>query len=203
MEIVKPEVEIFWDKDPTQMLKLLERAGRTCYKSEERTTDESAAPFVAARLHQDHHESIIEHEKITVRIVCDRGVTHEIVRHRLASYSQESTRYCNYGKLGIRFVRPVDFELDAYDLVLLEAIEAHYNRCLKIGRTPQQARYFLPNGLKTEIIMTCNLREWRHFFKMRVAPTAHPSMREIANMLLREMRTLVPVIFDDFKLMEE
>lgn len=127
-------------------------------------------------------------------------MTHEIVRHRIASYSQESTRYCNYSneKFGgeITFIQP-DFELSSEDKELLKIIESHYLLRLKQGLSPQQTRYFLPNGLKTEIVMTMNLREWRHFFKLRCSPKAHPQMREITIPLLEEFRKLIPVVFDD------
>lgn len=144
------------------------------------------------------HHSVIEHAIMSIRFICDRGVTHEIVRHRLAAYSQESTRYCNYSKIDISFIIPGDFKLDSDDLELLELIEDHYNKCLnEKHRSPQQARYFLPNGLKTEIVMTCNLREWMHVFKLRCSKAAHPQMRELMIPLLEEVKTLVPIIFDE------
>jgi len=197
MLLVKPSIKIL-NISTEDALQMIEVAGRTCYKSEDKITADSAPKFVEMVMKRGH-ESVIEHVNTTVRIICDRGVTHEIVRHRLASYSQESTRFCNYGKLGIRFIIPCDFELDQDDVRLLQAIEDHYNNCLSNGRTPQQARYFLPNGLKTEIVMTANLREWRHFFKLRTSAAAHPQMREVAIMLLEEMKRLIPVIFDDIQ----
>jgi thymidylate synthase (FAD) len=182
--------------DGPAILKKIEAAGRTCYKSEDKITDESAAVFVRGIIKSGHH-SVIEHHNITVRIVTDRGVTHEIVRHRLASYSQESTRYCNYGAIDIKFIAPVDFELNEGDLSLLAIIEEHYKRCIVGGRSPQQARYFLPNGLKTEIVMTANIREWRHFFTLRASPKAHPQMRALAWDMLKGFRIAIPVLFDD------
>lgn len=101
--------------------------------------------------------------------------------------------------MGVRFIIPCDFELNNADMMLLQAIEDHYNYCLFIGRTPQQARYFLPNGLKTEIVMTCNLRQWRHFFKLRTANASHPQMRELTIPLLTELAHRLPVIFGDIK----
>ena len=190
----------------TTMLKAIEDAGRTCYKSESAVTDDSALEFVKRIIKNGHH-SVLEHQSISVRFICDRGVTHEIVRHRLASYSQESTRYCNYGtgRFGnqVTYVVPT-FQLDEDDLILLEAIEKHYMKCIEHGRTAQEARYFLPNGLKTEIVMTCNLREWRHFFMLRAASrAAHPQMRALAIPLLAELKALVPVVFDDIVLDED
>jgi thymidylate synthase (FAD) len=193
MLLVKPSAEIL--AVSLDALQLIEAAGRTCYKSEDKITDTSAPAFAAMILKRGH-ESVIEHATATVRFICDRGVTHEIVRHRIASYSQESTRCCDYGKMGIRFIIPGDFELNDADMALLKAIEDHYNHCLSIGRSPQQARYFLPNGLKTEIVMTANLREWRHFFKLRTSAAAHPQMREVAIPLLAAMKERIPVIFD-------
>lgn len=156
----------------------------------------------------------LHHQVMTCKIVCDRGVTHEIVRHRLFSYAQESTRYCNY-KGGVTFVIPpwVDIEEGEYDVFpasirvraddstawwwsLLDDAEEAYKKCLCYGWTPQQARSVLPNSLKTEIVVTGNLRQWRHFFKLRCSPKAHPQMQEVANMVLADMQKRVPVIFD-------
>lgn len=194
MQLVKPSAEIL--RITEAPLELLEQAGRICYKSEERITEDSAGPFIASILSRGH-ESVIEHGSATVKFVTDTGISHEIVRHRTASYSQESSRYCNYGKTGIKYIIPGDFELDKDDLWLLDCLEKHYNLCLVKGRTPQQARYFLPKGLKTEIIMTCNFRAWRNFFQLRCANAAHPQMRELVRPLLEEFKRRIPVIFDD------
>ena len=184
--------------DGLEILKKLERAGRTCYKSEDRITDDSAKRFVAGIIKSGHH-SVIEHHNVTVRIITDRGVTHELVRHRIMSFSQESTRYVNYEKKGIQFIKPVDFELSDCDKLVLGTIGYHYNKLIESGYTPQQARYFLPNGLKTEIVMTANLREWRHFFTLRAAKPAHPQMRALAGDMLLGFQKAIPVIFDDLK----
>jgi len=178
------------------MLKQIERAGRTCYRSENKITPDSARAFVSMIM-DSGHLSVIEHCSIGVRIVTDRGVTHELVRHRLAAYSQESTRYCNYAKdTAIRFILPVDFALSGNDVRLLREIEKHYVYSIAIGRTAQQARYFLPNGVKTEIVTTANLREWRHIFTMRTSPRAHPQMRALMTSMLAGFQKAVPVIFD-------
>ncbi len=213
MRIVKPEVIVEDKVDGMQILRNLERYGRVCYKSENRITDDSAKEFIKHAIEIGHH-SIIEHERITVRIICDRGVTHEIVRHRVASYSQESTRYCNYGKdkFGneIAVIDPCfwpDREtLDsddyakyrAWELAMREA-EGRYMELLSYGATPQEARSVLPNSLKTEIIVTFNIREWRHFFKLRGSKAVHPQMREIVKMAWEKLSALVPVVFDDCK----
>jgi thymidylate synthase (FAD) len=197
MRIVDQSWDFESQIDGEAILDAIERAGRTCYKSEDRITEDSAERFVASIIKRGH-ESVLEHQSISVRIITDRGVSHEIVRHRLASYSQESTRYCNYGGC-VQFINPVDFEFDEVDLAFLKAIEAYYSHCLELGRTPQQARYFLPNGTKTEIVMTANLREWRHFFRLRTSKAAHPQMRALAIDMLRVFKAAVPVVFDDIE----
>lgn len=200
MKIIEPSFKIE-DVDGLAMLQRIEAAGRTCYKSEERITKSSALPFVSNVLSRGH-ESVIEHEKVTVRIICDRGVTHEIVRHRIGSYSQESTRYCNYGKdNSVTFIKPRFFGVGSERYQVWEnamsKCEEAYLFLLEMGSSPQEARSVLPNSLKTEIVCTYNLREWRHFFKLRTAQTAHPQMREITIPMLAEFKKLIPVIFDD------
>jgi len=200
MEILEPSFIIEDKLDGEQILKNLERYGRTCYKSEYKITPDSARRFVKKIL-SNGHESVIEHEKVTVRIICDRGITHEIVRHRIASYSQESTRYCNYKSRGIKVIKPSFFvgDKNKYQIWLeaMQACEKAYNALIEAGATPQEARSVLPNSLKTEIVITYNLREWRHFFKLRCSKRAHPQMREITIPLLREFQRLIPIIFDD------
>ena len=206
MKVIQPKFIIEDHIDGDEILKKIEKSGRTCYKSENKITAASSKKFVQ-RLIETGHESVIEHEKVTVRLICDRGVTHEIVRHRLASYSQESTRYCNYSnqKYGqeITVIEPCfwgkDKDKEKYNIwekVLIEAEKA-YLKLIELGATPQEARSVLPNSLKTEIVMTMNLREWRHFFKLRTANAAHPQMREIARPLLDEFKKIIPVLFDD------
>lgn len=204
MKIIAPYHEIISKIDGAKMLRNIELCGRVCYKSEDRITDGSAEKFVGMIL-KSGHESVLEHEKITVRFVCDRGVTHEIVRHRIASYSQESTRYCNYSKdkFGgeITFIRPCfwaeDDEKFAVWKETMQSIEDSYVKLISLGAKPEEARSILPNSVKTEIMVTMNLREWRHFFKLRTAERAHPQIREVAIPLLNELKGLVPVIFDD------
>jgi len=199
MQIIKSGFVIEDKIDGEEVLRKIEKAGRTCYKSEDKITPDSARKFVAMIL-KSGHESVIEHEKVTVRVICDRGVTHEIVRHRLASYSQESTRYCNYQSRGIRVIEPLFFVNTEQYAIWLDAMqhcENAYNALIELGATPQEARTVLPNSLKTEIVITYNLREWRHFFRLRTSKKAHPQMREITIPLLREFQRLMPVIFDD------
>jgi len=204
MRIIAPSFSIKGNIDGRQILKNIEEAGRICYKSEHLIDDDSAEKFVS-RILKSGHESVIEHEKITAHVVCDRGVTHEIVRHRIASYSQESTRYCNYSKDKfdgeITFIRPFFWEEDSdqYKLWLetMGQIESAYMKMIELGAKPEQARSILPNSLKTEIIMTMNIREWRHFFKLRTHAASHPQMRELACPMLDHFKTVVPVVFDD------
>jgi len=200
MLVLKPYFVIEDEIDGEKILKNLERYGRTCYKSEDKITSDSAREFVTKIL-KSGHESIIEHEKVTARVICDRGVTHEIVRHRIASYSQESTRYCDYNSRGVQVIEPFFFAGNnkKYGIWLraMRSCEKAYNALIEAGASPQEARSVLPNSLKTEIVITYNLREWRHFFKLRCAKPAHPQMREITIPLLREFQERIPVIFDD------
>lgn len=204
MNIISPSYEILDKIDGENLLKKIELIGRVCYKSEDKISNDSSSKFISMIL-LSGHESVIEHEKISVKMICDRGVSHEIVRHRIASYSQESTRYCNYSrdKFGneLTFIRPFYWEdnSEKYELWLnaMQNIESTYIQLITLGAKPEEARSILPNSLKTEIVITMNLREWRHFFKLRTSEKAHPQMREIAIPLLNEFKSLIPVIFDD------
>ena len=208
MRIIEPSYIIEDELNPQAMMKTIERAGRTCYKSEHNISDGSAERFIASIIKRGH-ESVIEHEKITVRFICDRGVTHEIVRHRIASYSQESTRYCNYAndKFGneLTFIKPCFWDETTEDgkakmelwKKSMQNIEDEYNQLIALGAKPEEARSILPNSLKTEIVVTMNLRSWRNFFKLRTAPAAHPQIRQIASALLDDLKTPLPVIFGD------
>lgn len=204
MRIIEPSITVETSVTQEEILKHIEKAGRVCYKSEGNIKDGSAEKFIKGILDRGH-ESVIEHFSLTVRIVCDRGVTHEIVRHRLASYSQESTRYCNYS--GDRFgneitvIKPCFWKEDSKEFAnwksaMLFAQECYF-RLIDCGSKPQEARSVLPNSLKTEIVMTANLREWRYFLKLRTSKAAHPQMREVACMILDEFKSRYPVIFGD------
>lgn len=200
MRLVEPSVEIL---DYTQNpLQLIELCGRVCYKSEDKITADSAERFVR-NIIKSGHESVLEHAKVTVRVICDRGVSHEIVRHRLASYSQESTRYVCY-KGDMAFIKPSFTDVSHYQAWLLSVRDAEekYHLMIDRGAKPEEARSVLPNSLKTELVMTMNLREWRHFFKMRLSKRAHPQMREVASLIYTELRRLIPVVFDDLEVQE-
>lgn len=204
MRIISTSFEILDEIDGEKILKKIETIGRICYKSEDKITESSAKEFIKKLLKRGH-ESVIEHEKISVKIICDRGVSHELVRHRIASYSQESTRYCNYfkDKFGneLTLIKPYFWndDIQKYNIWVetMQTIEQNYNKLIEMGAKPEEARSILPNSLKTEIIVTMNLRQWRHFFKLRAAPSAHPQMREVSIPLLNKMKTIIPVIFDD------
>lgn len=206
MKIINASYSIETPIDGAEILKRIEKAGRTCYKSEDRITEESAENFVR-KLIERGHESVLEHESVTVRFICDRGISHEIVRHRLASFSQESTRYCNYSgdKFGseLTFIKPCFLKEGTSEfgswIMAMNFSEFAYFDMLVEGCTPQEARSVLPNSTKTEIIMTANLREWRHFLKLRTAKAAHPQMRELTVPLLYELQQRIPVVFDDIK----
>ena len=204
MKVMDAFAEIMSPIDGEAVLRHIELCGRVCYKSEGRITAASARRFVG-NLIERGHESVLEHFSFTVRFVCDRGVSHEIVRHRIASFSQESTRYCNYGAGdgGCTFIRPIMFEKGSQRyrewVGAMERAERCYLDMLDAGAKPEEARSVLPNSLKTEVVMTANLREWRHFFRMRTAIAAHPQVREIASPLLGALKELVDVVFDDIQ----
>lgn len=208
MKITKASFAFVDQFDGVDILRKIEIAGRTAYKSETLASYDSAPQFIAMLIKKGHL-SVIEHHSVTVRVICDRGVSHEIVRHRLASYTQESTRYCNYtqGKFegGVTFIEPCFWpssdsttaDKRAAWLRAVEAADNAYQELVHLGASAEQARSVLPNSLKTEIVITMNLREWRHFFTLRTAPGAHPQMREITVPLLSEFKTRIPVVFDD------
>ena len=201
-------------------LKHIEKIGRVCYKSEGRITEdgESAKKFVKMLINRGH-EAMIEHSSLSIKFVVDRGISHELVRHRIASFAQESTRYVNYSldKFGneinvidIRNGIILDNKMKNMDantieliisewLLAMEDAEKHYMKMIELGATPQIARSVLPNSTKTEITITTNYREWRNFFKLRVPNTAHPQMREVTISLLKELKRRLPIVFDDIE----
>lgn len=226
MKLIKPSYEILSPLIRENVLKAIEIAGRTCYKSEDRITEDSASKFVEM-INGRGHRAVVEHQSITVRFICDRGVSHELVRHRLASFCQESTRYCNYSKdkfdSELTFIIPSWFKNQ--DKELLQALwdrsavenvsddewcevewycvcdnaEESYLTLLKKGWQAQQARSILPNSLKTEIVVTANIREWQEILKQRTSPAAHPQMRELMIPLQKELQTVLPELFGDYQ----
>lgn len=210
MKAIRAYAQIYNDFDNgKKLLRKIEAVGRTCYKSEDRIKEGSECTFVR-NLIKNGHEAMLEHASVTVKFVVDRGVSHELVRHRVASFAQESTRFCNYSKdkfdSEVTFIIPefLDYGSKAFDIwkEQMKSAEKAYFDMLEFGLSPQEARSVLPNSLKTEVVMTANLREWRHFFRLRAAGvtgTPHPQMLEVAVPLLRDMQNMIPVVFDDIK----
>ena len=204
MKVVEPSVELITPINQETVLKRLEQCGRVCYKSEDRIGDGTAEKFVRNIIKRGH-EAVLEHCSFTAKFICDRGVSHELVRHRIASYCQESTRYCNFSadKFGneITVIRP--FYLDpgsGFYRVWYKACqdaEYAYFTLLDCGYSPQEARAVLPISLKTEVVMTANIREWRTVLKLRTAPAAHPQMRQVMKELFRVLKEGMPVLFGD------
>lgn len=188
-----------WVIKPINPLETLERIGRVCYKSEDKITPESAPRFVKMLI-DNKHESVLEHITASVRFITMRSVTHELVRHRHCAFSQESTRYISYKGKDIEFINPIGAPKDYIPLdyeTTLCKLEEVYNSLLAKGWKPQGAREILPNALKTEIVVTTNLREWRHIFKMRISKEAHPQIRALMTSCLEGFKREIPVIFDD------
>lgn len=203
MRIVKASAEIL--RATPDLEQMIELAGRTCYKSEDKITENSASEFIS-RIKNFKHESVLEHGAITVRFTVDRGISHELVRHRIASFSQESTRYCNYSKnkfdneitvIDPRHAFPMTEMRYSYWKAACERAEEAYFGMLDLGATPQEARDVLPNSLATEVVMTANPREWRHVFRVRCAREAHPQMREVMLPLYVEFAKRWPTLFGD------
>jgi len=199
MKTINQSIEVLTPIDGEYILKFIEKCGRTCYKSEDKITTDSAEKFVRGLIKRGH-ESVLEHFNITVKVITNRGVSHEIVRHRIGAYSQESTRYVSY-KDGIEVIAQPGIE-DNYEAgqCWLEAMmdaEDHYRELITLGVKPEIARDVLPNALKTEIVITYNLRQWRHFIKQRSSKAAHPQIRQLAFMILEKFQREIPVIFDD------
>lgn len=194
-----------WIQKPTLPLEIIELAGRTCYKSEKRITKGSAEKFVKMIIELGH-ETVLEHVSASVRLITNRGVTHELVRHRLASYSQESTRYVKYND-EIEFIKPVWWNDKNYSeaqkknwLKAMASSEKYYLEALKLGDKPEQAREVLPHALKVEIVVTANLREWRHIFKSRCSQKAHPQIRALMLECLNGFSKEIPIIFDNLSI---
>ncbi len=203
MKIIEPYFEILHMAGEEEVYRLLELAARTCYKSEDKIAQGTARELLR-RLMKTGHESVIEHVSISVRIVCDRGITHELVRHRLCSFSQESTRYANYGKekfgREITVIRPFFWEEGGPEFEAwkgaMAAAERTYLALLDMGARPQEARSVLPNSLKTDIVTTANIREWRHIFNLRCSKASHPQIRQIMLPLLGAFYQRLPVLFE-------
>lgn len=212
MQIIKPSYDILTpiSEGGIEELKHIEKIARVCYKSEDKISEDgSSAKKLIKNLIDRGHEAMIEHSSLSVKFICDRGVSHELVRHRIASFAQESTRYCNYAndKFGneLTFIEPCFWtNCDLYWdwKAAMRSAEKSYLYLIECGAQPQEARSVLPNSIKTEITITANYREWRNFFKLRTAKAAHPQMRELTVPLLKELKEKLPIVFDDIMVEE-
>lgn len=205
MKIIEPTIEIE-NVDYKKIMKNLEKACRTCYRSEDKITDESYKTLLKNCINRGH-ESILEHEKITIQMVCDIGVYKDLTRHRIASFSIESTRYCNYGKdkfeNQIKFIKPVNMEENTELYVewknTCEEIEKHYIKMAKLGATPDQMRMILPHSTAALVTMTANVREWKHILELRASAHAHPSVEQVMIPLLIHFKENMPEIFENIE----
>ena len=207
MKIVKPGWRVLTKTNELSMYKDLERIARTCYKSEDKISpDGKSAENLIRMLVKSGHYAMLDHVHISVLFQVDRGISHELVRHRMAAFAQESTRYCNYSKekFGneITVVEPYFFKDCARYSIWKDACEnaeKAYFDLLSTGASPQEARSVLPNSLKTEIVVTADVTEWRHIFEQRCSPKAHPQMREVMLPLLEHLAKKYPLFFADIK----
>lgn len=203
MIIIKPEIQVE-EFSGIKIMKNIERACRTCYRSEDKITEDSYKKLITNCINRGH-ESVMEHEKITVRMVCDIGVYKDLTRHRFGSFSIESTRYCSYNKdkFGnqIKVIEPVNIpeNTDMYKLweETMQSIENNYMKMAQCGATPDQLRMILPHSTAAEVTMTCNIREWRHILSLRCAKMTHPSIRQILIPLLLYFKQEMPYLFND------
>lgn len=231
MKFIEPKFEILSDDFiREEVLNRIEIAARTCYKSEDKICEGSSVKMLNMLIKKDHTAMIEHAPNLSVRFICDRGVSHELTRHRLASFAQESTRYVNYGKQDkegntkpMEFIIPEWIQGDDREVMLREEFdtcksfpesiiknqsnvvytymcmhtEAVYKLLISNGWAPQQARCVLPNSLKTEVVVTANVREWRSIFKLRCAKDAHPQMRELMCPLLIKLNNDIPELWSD------
>ena len=204
MIIIEPKI-VVENYNPIQIMKNIERACRTCYRSEDKITDESYKTLLKNCINRGH-ESVLEHEKITIRMICDIGVYKDLTRHRFASFSIESTRYCNYGKdkfdNQIKFIKPIYFDEGQKAelwLAICTEIEKHYMEMKKRGCTPDEMRMILPHSTAAEVTMTCNIREWKHILSLRCSAAAHPAIQQLLIPLLLKFKKDMPEIFNSIE----
>ena len=207
MKIIEQSHRILWNPGD-----VIEKAARTCYRSEDRITDDgSSDQKIKEMLTTLGHTAMLEHSVLSVEFTTDRAIANELTRHRLCSFAQESTRYCNYSKdkfgAEVTFIRP-EWIRDYYtheaslwaDICYMAA--RNYKELLDNGLKPEDARCVLPLSLATKLVMTTNYAEWRHILKLRTSKAAHPQMRALMIPLLKELQERIPVIFDDIKVEE-
>ncbi len=202
VEYILPSATLLAGISGVSALQLIEGIGRVSHRSEDAMTAESYRRFIPAVVLQHGDWSIVEHISASVEFLVDRGISHEIVRHRIASYTQESTRFVNYAKKQVLpFIRPLGIQVESHNEKIFkhdikESVNA-YEALLAGGATPQIARSVLPNALATKLIMTCNLRNWRNFLIKRTTKETHPEMRRVTDPLLVSFKAEYPYIFDD------
>lgn len=207
MKIIEPYFKFIEEPDGQKTLEKIEKIARVCYKSEDKICPGSAEKMVKSLI-KNGHFAMLEHDSMSIKIVCDRGVSHELVRHRIASFAQESTRYCNYSDKKfdgeITVVKPYSLEQGSKEYLVwkhaCEECEQHYFELLKIGVKPEIARAVLPNSLKTEVVMTANMREWRHFFELRACGKTgktHSDTCKICCKILATCKKFFIILFDD------
>lgn len=217
MKIVDPWIQVE-EYDPVKIMKNIERACRTCYRSEGNITEDSYKKLITNCINRGH-ESVLEHEKITIRLTCDIGVYKDLTRHRIASFSIESTRYCNYGKdkfdNELKFIEPVFYtdtwkdrnyegsamskeELKSFFWYkIMSDIESAYMNMNNLCEcTPDEMRMILPHSTAAEVTMTANIREWRHILELRCSKAAHPAIRQLLIPLLLKFKEDMPELFD-------
>jgi thymidylate synthase (FAD) len=204
MKIIKPEIQVE-QYDGIKIMKNIERACRTCYRSEGLITEDSYKRLLKNCINRGH-ESVLEHEKITIRMTCDVGVYKDLTRHRFGSFSIESTRYCNYGKdkfdNEIKFIEPIYFdeaEKAQYWVAAMTEIEKIYLTMSELGCTPDELRMILPHSTAAEVTMTANIREWRHILDLRTKKMTHPSIRQLLIPLLLKFKEDMPELFDSIE----
>ncbi len=210
VKIVNPGIEIITPINGEEILKHIELCARNCYKSEDKITSDSARLMVR-KLIESGHEAMLEHYSVTVKLTTDVGAYKDLTRHRHASWAIESTRFCNYskGKYGseLTFIKPCNIEegSELYNLWFkaMQDIEKTYIDMAKLGAKADQLRMLLPHSTKADVIMTSNLREWRHIFKLRCDTHAHPSVQQIMKMVLKRFKAEIPVFFDDINFEED
>lgn len=205
MIVVNPKIEVE-QYDGVQIMKNIERACRTCYRSEGLITEDSYKRLLKNCINR-RHESVLEHEKITVRMICDIGVYKDLTRHRFGSFSIESTRYCNYGNdkfnNQIKFIKPCNIEENSSGYALwystLVTIEEAYKTMSEIRMSPDQMRMILPHSTAAEVTMTANIREWRHILDLRTKKMTHPAIRQLLIPLLLKFKEDMPELFEEIE----
>ena len=210
MKIIDPSFEMLSPSCTyygVQVLRFIEKLARISHRSEEAQTSDSWEPFIKAVVLGHGDWSVVEHSSATVIFRVDRGITHELVRHRLFSFTQESTRFVKYGGKQVQeleFIRPQIYN-DAPNLdplhwkTAVRAAEGHYHQLLSDGCRPQEARSVLPNAVAATIAVTGNYRNWRHFLLMRTTKESHPDMKRVTIPLLKTFQERVPLLFDDIE----